>query len=297
MVSCRNPTGKLPKWLALVTPGNHSRADAAKVPVALMPAKPPADDRSLHSCVAPVFRWNNTDRLVEWIELNRLLGVQNFTFYLHSVSRQVARVLEFYRSRGLVTLVPWKLPSVIPVTTKSLWPPSATHLHYGGQIGAYNDCLLRNMHRAKWIMITDLDEMIVPRLGDQDSLPVILQHLKQQNSVTFLFNQFAFDIKPETRANASELFFPSFNRRKAVTDANLCKAIHLATGIEKVGVHNLFQSSPAYRAWGSDRVPSDVARLHHYRKVEASVQDTAMLRFADALLQRFKARKVELGLT
>ncbi|KOB74601.1 Uncharacterized protein OBRU01_08790 [Operophtera brumata] len=73
-------------------------------------------NETLHVCVKPFhFSYSRGDWLIEWFELNRLLGVSHFYMYNESLSAPVGCVLDHYRRQGLITLLPWKLPIVSKV--------------------------------------------------------------------------------------------------------------------------------------------------------------------------------------
>jgi len=103
-------------------------------------------------CAAPIFgNFDDVSDLVEFVEVNRVLGAQKFQFYLESVGPRVAPCLREYARRGIVDIQPWTPPSDI-----------AHIIHYHGQILAINECLYRMMYRTKYLVIQDLDEFVVP---------------------------------------------------------------------------------------------------------------------------------------
>ena len=61
-------------------------------------------------CMAPMFNMNDTARLVEFLEMNRELGVTKFVFYImnHSPNHpDVLQILDFYQQLGIVDLKNW----------------------------------------------------------------------------------------------------------------------------------------------------------------------------------------------
>lgn len=101
------------------------------------------------------FYWLQTLKLVEFIELNSLLGVSHFYFYNHTCSEQVSCVLSDYTIQGRVSVLPWQLDIA-----------SQTEIRTEGLFAALNDCLYRTMYRFSHIALIDLDEFIVPRHND-----------------------------------------------------------------------------------------------------------------------------------
>lgn len=126
---------------------------------------PPSYEVNFTVCVTPLnLHFNNYDQLVEIIEVNRIFGAERFVFYNYTTGFNVDRYLHSYEADGIVGVVPWKIPVVVDI-----WPPDpgvTPEIHYFGQIAALNDCLYRNMLRSRFIVFTDLDEVIVPRVDD-----------------------------------------------------------------------------------------------------------------------------------
>ena len=60
--------------------------------------------KSMHS------EYNDALALIEFIEVYSLLGVDKFTFYKHSVGKDVEKVLDYYDYTGKVQVLPWSIP-------------------------------------------------------------------------------------------------------------------------------------------------------------------------------------------
>ena len=94
---------------------------------------------------------------IEWFELHRMFGVTDFTLYnaTAQLSADVQRVFDYYTKRGLLQL-------------HQIQPPDfARHVknRYAADLGmrlALNDCMYRNMYRYRYIVVVDLDEILVP---------------------------------------------------------------------------------------------------------------------------------------
>lgn len=87
--------------------------------------------------------------------MNRILGVEHFTFYNHTIGDQVGCILQDYVDQGLVTLLPWQLNIA-----------SQKEIRTEGLFAALNDCLYRSMYKYSHILLIDLDEYILPRHND-----------------------------------------------------------------------------------------------------------------------------------
>lgn len=62
-------------------------------------------------CVKPFhYEFNRAVWLVEFIELNQMMGVSKFFFYNHTVGKDVEHVLQKYIKEGVVEIFKWTLP-------------------------------------------------------------------------------------------------------------------------------------------------------------------------------------------
>ena len=117
-------------------------------------------------CVKPLhFEYNNVNQIVEFIELNRIMGVKHITLYNHTIGPEVDCILKNYIANGVVQTLSWKLniESQKEIRTESLF-------------AALNDCLYRYMYQYRYILMIDLDEYIVPH--SNASLPDLIAFLK-----------------------------------------------------------------------------------------------------------------------
>lgn len=101
-------------------------------------------------------------QILEFIELNRLLGVDHFTFYNHTIGKQVGCLLQNYVDMGLVTILPWQLNML-----------SQKEIRTEGLFAALNDCLYRSMYKYSHIVLIDLDEYIIPKYNE--TLPQLIE--------------------------------------------------------------------------------------------------------------------------
>lgn len=81
--------------------------------------------------------------------MNKLLGAQHFVVYNYSVSSNVDLILRQYQKDGLMTVLPWSIP------TLDSW--------YYAQMTALNDCFFRNRNSSRFVVVIDTDELIIPR--------------------------------------------------------------------------------------------------------------------------------------
>ncbi|KAH3771294.1 hypothetical protein DPMN_172608 [Dreissena polymorpha] len=107
-------------------------------------------------CLMPLHNnFNDSYALVQWIELNLILGADKFRVYNHSSSQSIKTILDMYSGRNITEVVQWSIP--------------VTDVHYFGQVAALQDCLYQNKADSEFIVNLDLDEYIVPRVEHIDT--------------------------------------------------------------------------------------------------------------------------------
>ncbi|XP_050676784.1 uncharacterized protein LOC126973498 [Leptidea sinapis] len=258
-------------------------------------------DETLHVCVKPFhFSYSRADWLMEWFELNRILGATHFYMYNESLSAPVACLLEHYRKQGLVTLLPWKLPIV-----------SKIEIRTEGQFAAFNDCLYRSMSSAGWLLVIDVDEIVIPRR--ERTLIALLTAMRAAYNPSakapsaFLFRNTFFYMHWEDDVEApAPLVTARKTRRWASPHAikNRSKYALRPRDAVELGNHFLWEMAPGVSCVG---VPIERALLHHYRMVceyggmqcltVPSVVDRTAHRWAEELMQRITAEKTSISKT
>uniref|UniRef100_A0A0N5AL01 Glycosyltransferase family 92 protein n=1 Tax=Syphacia muris TaxID=451379 RepID=A0A0N5AL01_9BILA len=102
--------------------------------------------------------------LVEWIEAQYLFGAEHITVYNYHVHKKIWRVLKYYEQKGMLTLVSLSLPGFSPnhVFTRSnfIWRNRQQKRRH--ELIPYNDCFYRHIDTHKYILIVDIDELVVP---------------------------------------------------------------------------------------------------------------------------------------
>ena len=81
---------------------------------------------------------NEAPYLAEWLEFHRLVGFEKFHLYDNGSTDNHREVLEPYVREGFVEITDWPI--------------------HPGQIPAYEHCLKRVRHKARWLAFFDIDE-------------------------------------------------------------------------------------------------------------------------------------------
>ena len=150
-------------------------------------------------------------------------------------------MLNEYRKEGYVDLIDWKIHN------------PHFKIANNGQVGTTNDCLYRYLHRAKYILFIDADELIIPH--SVTTLPKMMKQIENENVTQYTFyNSFWHDVcnflnnystngKYTFSRNDSGLIPIHFKRitcTKNCSPTSRFKNIVKTSGAIRVGIHHVY---------------------------------------------------------
>ncbi|XP_018322193.1 beta-1,4-galactosyltransferase galt-1 isoform X2 [Agrilus planipennis] len=248
-------------------------------------------------CVKPLhYNYDKMMQIVEFIELNRIMGVEHFVFYNHTVGHQVDCLLREYISKGVVTLLPWDLDLL-----------SQKEIRTEGLFAAMNDCLYRTMYRFSHVLFIDFDEYIIPR--SKPTLPELIENLQRQRrgpevgaysfQNAFFYLQWDDDEWTQDTQDviALNLVTQKKTRRKSKLHPHKQRSKYICRPEKVVEVGNHFVWE-FIRGFVSYNIPSDHGILHHYRICEfggddcvkqASTVDRTAFKYRTELVEAVKS--------
>lgn len=213
-------------------------------------------------CVPPIYGQVKPKEVIEFIELNRILGAEKFIFYVElsesTISLDVQRVLRYYSSLNIVHLIDWPLP----IRTELIW--------YHGQSLAINDCLYRHMNDFDHLLFVDLDEFIVPQ-KDMSTWDEIMTQLEKNDANSFFqasgFSFWSTYFSPDfsRKVFSSEMGTVSRTNRTRYFSYRRTKVIVRPDRVFEMGIHHVSRSWPDSRNYTVWTVPTKIAFIHHYR--------------------------------
>ncbi|XP_055858888.1 uncharacterized protein LOC129921187 isoform X2 [Episyrphus balteatus] len=115
-------------------------------------AKP---NKTLAICVGPLQQhYSQVLRMVEFIEIYRLLGADKFYFYRLEVTPEIDKVLGYYERARLAEVNAWNFYGY----------EYNAEVHYSGIMVQINECMYRAtfVDGYKYVAVVDLDEILVP---------------------------------------------------------------------------------------------------------------------------------------
>ncbi|XP_055361849.1 glycosyltransferase family 92 protein F13G3.3-like isoform X2 [Betta splendens] len=137
-------------------------------------------------CVSTLFGgYNNVLQFAQTLEMYRLLGVDRVVIYNTSCGPELNRLLHSYSQEGFVEMVPWPIDKHLKPSWR--WNPTehGGDLHYFGQLTTLNECIYRSMERSRYVLLNDIDEIIMPY--QHDSLTSLMDTLQPQHPNTGVF--------------------------------------------------------------------------------------------------------------
>ncbi|XP_071994932.1 beta-1,4-galactosyltransferase galt-1-like [Engystomops pustulosus] len=145
-------------------------------------------------CISALYgKYNNALQVIQAIEMYKLLGASRVTIYNISCHENVDKILKHYIREGVVEVVPWPIDKYLKTSKKWKYVKGLdSEIGYYGQIASLNDCMYRNMYKSEFVLLNDIDEIIIPiKHWDWSSLMGNLQKRYPQTSV-FRFENHAF---------------------------------------------------------------------------------------------------------
>ncbi|ETN83432.1 hypothetical protein NECAME_07387 [Necator americanus] len=223
--------------------------------------------------------------LVEFMELNRILGVDHVTAYLNEseVNTNLSQVIKFYENIGVLEVVHLN----IPVAPSKIW--------YHGQLVAVTDCLYRQMMVSRFVAFHDLDEFLIPQKSEL--LPRTAPLLALLN--TLMIKNVASVRVPTQymylRKNGELITLENTLTRRSNTDKSLTKCVVRPEMIFEQGIHHTSRViQDRYKAVDGDE---NTLRLYHFKTREGSQTDQRIVKdYGDRLLQRYREVVAQIGL-
>ena len=254
-------------------------------------------------CVPTMYNhYNNTAELVEMVEVNSMFGADKVVLYNYTTGRDIQPHLRSYQEDGKVDIIQWDLPRDIA---------TSENVHNHGLVSCINDCIYRYMYRTKYVIVADLDELVVPRLADSwaEMLDGYLDLTPGKplihGALNFRCSFFRKEwVNGEMQQNATitslglRTLLHTLRESKMWLPRRRSKYLTLPELVDVAGVHVVHRYVPSNVTLKDIFVPPEHAFLHHYRKWEdppsgppPAVEDTFMLKHREEIVRRVAARR------
>uniref|UniRef100_A0ABM5F7A6 Glycosyltransferase family 92 protein n=1 Tax=Pogona vitticeps TaxID=103695 RepID=A0ABM5F7A6_9SAUR len=124
---------------------------------------------------------SNVLQFLQSMEMYKILGAQKVVIYMSSYNQSVEEFLKFYVAEGTVEIIPWPITSYIKFS--SFW--SSSPQWHNGKTTVLNDCIYRNMYRSRYVVLNDIDEIILPT--KHLNWKTMMNSLENQNPETGIY--------------------------------------------------------------------------------------------------------------
>uniref|UniRef100_A0A087X4I1 Glycosyltransferase family 92 protein n=2 Tax=Poecilia formosa TaxID=48698 RepID=A0A087X4I1_POEFO len=223
-------------------------------------------------CVSNLFGdYNNVLQFAQTLEMYRLLGVNRVVIYNTSCGPDLDRLLRSYSQEGFVEIVSWPIDKYMNPSRGWRFSEFGGDIHYFGQLTTLNECIYRSMERSRYVLLNDIDEIIMPY--QHDNLKSLMDELQKQhpNVGVFLIENHIFPkhhFEPSGRFHLPKWSgVPGINILEHVyredPDRKIYhpyKMIVQPRMVEQTSVHEVLQF------FGQQyKVPLDVCRIVHVR--------------------------------
>jgi hypothetical protein len=213
------------------------------------------DSGKLMVCVKPMNNgpWQDFAQLLNFLVYYDTLGVEHFVLYnAGSATPHVLHILQVAESLGIsISVLPWNLRET---HGHSMYQSLLVEIcNYEAMLSGYEN-----------VLIADYDELIVPR--ESKDLLGLIQDLDQAypNASNYRFANHFFRLVESDSANATSrmVSLRKVKHEKPTKDYQRSKMIVKPKRVGDVHIH---LASPVNQSYMEIRVPTDVAKMHHYR--------------------------------
>ncbi|XP_046550211.1 uncharacterized protein LOC124260022 isoform X5 [Haliotis rubra] len=297
--SCSVPAGTDVVNVSL-TPSTCSNNMSNYVPI----RKPAQVPGGLAICAKTIFGESlRPQRLVEWIEIQKLLGVDKILIFDLDCPENIRKILNYYTRQGIVEVQPHKLPGKIEgVRFRDLSGHRHDHDSQFDNDDNYPliDCRDR-LSGYSWVIGTDVDEIVLPRKNI--TLKPFIKDLfaREPHAAGFHFYiMFHYTSWGKTRNHSSRIEHFEYSRSTPPLWMAY-KYVYIPDRVNVPITHNVNPKSP----FTVPRVPPKEGVIHHVRlcvhpeKVcfpPGSPIDDSLLRFERNLPPKVKQAMKEIGL-
>ncbi|XP_066466974.1 beta-1,4-galactosyltransferase galt-1-like [Tiliqua scincoides] len=158
-IVCTEPEDCSPKYVSIQSASSGSLNDVPRFGIKNR-ARPNSFTAEFTVCLSVMSgNYSNALQFIQTLEMYKILGVQKVALYVNSCSELMKSILNVYMAEGTVDVIPWPIESFIK--TSSFWQ-DYKGIRSQGKTTVLNDCLYRNMYKSKYVLLNDIDEIILP---------------------------------------------------------------------------------------------------------------------------------------
>ncbi|XP_067136092.1 uncharacterized protein [Centruroides vittatus] len=230
-------------------------------------------------CVRPFFGEfaNNNLPLAEFIAYYQIMGVQHFTFYDYKAGNSIKLLLNALIDEGIpISFFPWNLPADV----SDAWDH--------GHLANVADCMYRYAKTHKYVVIVDIDELIMPQ-QNISLMDIIKTYNSSWDNLLFRNTFFSLGLPDDPEVKNASIPLTILKKTLHFTPMEpylRTKGIVRPSKVEIPGIHYTWKS---FENWVRITVEPTFARLHHYRywggNIKFAIRDRIAWRYSDRILK------------
>lgn len=293
LITC--PTyGRIPESVSLVV----YPCDNAENNLKIINNHPPDGVKKKFGICSKQISYENRNfgfRIIEWIHMLRILGADKIHIYNRYVHPSFFKVLEYMEAQGFVEVWPY-----LEVRTAKRFTAQKQLL----EMNVLNDCFYRIRHLYEFIIILDIDELIMPVMEEDRSWHDII---KRQNIVVSTKDAFTSELVNYPNINAKPVDgVPNYHymlqhiRRSINSTRKGAGVKSVINPANVVVVHNHYplfcikdvitSNNKTVKGCRISSIPKSISQMNHYRDevknmFKSTVEDRQILRFKDDLIK------------
>ncbi|XP_071090088.1 uncharacterized protein [Haliotis cracherodii] len=225
------------------------------------------------------------ERLVEWFEFQRVMGVDMVLIFTLDITRDVQMVFDFYAKQGLLTTVPYQLPGHLERSFRK-GNRSFPQFSHDEQLAIF-DCRER-LSGYSHVAGIDLDEIIVPRSG-QTLKQLLKNSLSKEHpdaGAYYFYQQFHITDWGPSHPNNTLTTMRFLQTDPPRWESQ--KFVYIPDRTTYGRTHEVFVKS----GYSTYTIPPEVAIIHHFRtcpetwldcQTRARIVDTDTLRYQEQM--------------
>ncbi|KAF5292070.1 hypothetical protein FQR65_LT11336 [Abscondita terminalis] len=249
--------------------------------------------------------------LTEWIEMMLLLGADKVFMYEYHVHPNMTKVFKYYEKLGRVEVTPLTLPADRPNTLfwQHIYLENRIANKYQDEIIPYNDCFYKHMYEYKYIVVVDVDEVIVPM--KRFTWTELLEDLEQNGKSYDSYN--AINLLYYTDLGFTHEWFKDIPEYMHILNHvyrmpvipkhdTQIKSFHNTETV--LSVHNHYPFACLHGDCNNFNINPDDARMQHYARknqkmyddfTKTSVFDATIWKYKEILTKRVTKALTEMG--
>ena len=174
--------------------------------------------RDLAVCLKPVTGDLKPERIIEWVEMQSMVGVESIIVYQGEFTGITQFVWQHYLDKGIVSTVPFPFFYVLDHLLSNMYEYSYVDRYCLQQemyLVAMHDCLYRYMHTYEMLLYIDIDEILLPMREQPIAEMLTWVKLAFPNYGAYMFNT-AWHFEDYPVCNTSEVSLFLYTQRQCM---------------------------------------------------------------------------------